>query len=75
MAPDSLGEIRKYGAEWSNPNRLGQQGIKKDTIKPGDHLVITGSPARSATEYKIHLKRIVRPADGWKWAGGRGERR
>jgi Family of unknown function (DUF6152) len=72
--PDAAGEMRKYGAEWSNPNRLGQQGITKDTIKPGDRVIVTGSPGRTATEYKIHLKRIVRPADGWKWGGGRERR-
>ena len=75
MAPDTGGEMRKYGAEWSNPNRLSQQGITKDTLKPGDHLVVTGSPGRTASDYRIHLKRIVRPSDGWKWSGGRGERR
>jgi hypothetical protein len=75
LAPDSLGEMRKYGAEWTNPNRLRQQQITKDTLKAGDHLILTGSPGRTASEYRIHLKRIERPADGWKWAGGRGERR
>ena len=75
LVRDGLGEMRKYGAEWSNPNRLGQQGITKETLKPGDRLIVTGSPARSATEYKLHLKRVERPADGWKWTGGRGERR
>jgi hypothetical protein len=74
-APDSADELRKYSAEWSNPNRLSQQGITRNTLKPGEHLVVTGSPGRTPGEYKIHLKRIVRPADGWKWTGGRGERR
>lgn len=50
------------------------QGIREDTLKPGDHVVITGNPARDPAEYKLHLKRIERPADGSQWAG-RGERR
>jgi hypothetical protein len=65
---------RRYGAEWGNPNRLRQQGVTRETIKPGDYLVITGSPGRNPSDYKIHLKRIERPADGWTWVG-RGERR
>ena len=36
MAPDDRGTMRRYGAEWQNPNRLVQQGITKDTLKPGD---------------------------------------
>ena len=75
-APDSGGELRKYGAEWTNPRRLGEQGIKMDTIKPGDQVIVTGSPGRKAEEYRLHLKGIERPADGWKWVQrGRGDRR
>jgi hypothetical protein len=71
MAPDEGGTVRRYGAEWANPNRLGQQGITRDTLKPGDRVVVVGSPGRNAGEYKLHLKGIERPADGWKWRGGR----
>ena len=71
MAPDDRGTMRRYGAEWQNPNRLVQQGITKDTLKPGDQVVVVGSPGRNAGEYKLHLKGIDRPADGWTWKGGR----
>ena len=73
-ARDVEGVLRTVGAEWSNPARLAQAQIGKDTLKPGDHVIITGSPSRDAQDYKIHLKRIVRPSDGWTWAG-RAERR
>ena len=62
------------GAEWSNPARLAQAQIGKDTLKPGDRVVITGSPSRDVQDYKIHLKGIVRPSDGWAWAGRRERR-
>lgn len=71
MATDAQGQLRKYSAEWANPNRLGRDGVTKDTLKPGDRIVITGSPGRNANEYKLHLKGIDRPADGWRWRGGR----
>jgi hypothetical protein len=73
-APDSRGQIQKYGAEWSNPGRLSQQGITRDTLRPGDRVILSGSPARDPGAYKLHLKRIERPADGWKWIG-RGQPR
>ena len=66
---DGSGRIQKYGAEWANPSRLSQQGITRDTVKPGDHVIVTGSPARDPNEYRLHLKQIERPADGWKWVG------
>jgi len=74
-APDPSGQTRRYAAEWANPNRLGQQGITRETLKPGDRVVVSGSPGRTAGEYKLHLKGIERPADGWAWRGNRGRRR
>ena len=67
MVKDSAGQVQRFSAEWSNPNRLGQQGVNKDTFKVGDYLIVTGSPGRNSSERTIHLKAIERPADGWKW--------
>ena len=65
------GRVQAYAAEWGNPRRLGSQGVNKNTLKPGDLVIVTGSPGRAASEYKVHLKGISRPADGWSWSGGR----
>jgi uncharacterized protein DUF6152 len=73
-ALDNDGRLQTVGAEWANPGRLNQQGITKETLKPGERLIITGSPSRNTSEYAMHLKKIERPADGWTWVG-RGERR
>jgi hypothetical protein len=67
-AVDLSGRTQRVGAEWGSPARLNQQGIVKDTLKPGDRVIITGSPSRDPSEYKIHLKGIERRADGWKWS-------
>lgn len=71
---DGDGAERRYAAEWANPNRLSRDGISKDTLRPGDRVIITGSPGRTASDYRVHLKRIERPADGWNWRGGRRRR-
>jgi hypothetical protein len=73
-ANDNGGVLRKYGAEWANPRRLEQQGIGASQIRPGDHVIISGAPSRSATTYSVHLKSIRRPADGWAWPGSRSSR-
>jgi hypothetical protein len=69
--PDEGRRMQRYAAEWANPARLSRDGITRDTIKPGDRVVITGSPGRNAAENRIHLKQIERPSDGWRW----GQRR
>jgi hypothetical protein len=73
-ANDATGVPRKYGAEWSNPRRLAPQGVVASTLKAGDHVIVTGAPNRSATDYSVHLKSIRRPADGWSWPAAGGSR-
>ena len=70
MAPDNAGQMQRIGAEWGNPNRLVTQGVTKETLKPADRVIITGSPARDPSAYRMHLKKIERPADGWQWTAG-----
>lgn len=74
-APDAQGTMRRYAAEWANPRRLIGDGITRDALKAGDRVIVTGSPGRTTSDYKIHLKRIRRPADGWEWGQQRRGRR
>ncbi len=67
---DAVGKLQKYEAEWANPSRLQRQGIKTNTLRPGDVVVVTGSPGRNSSENKVHLKGIRRMSDGWSWGGG-----
>jgi hypothetical protein len=68
-AVDKAGKKQTVGAEWASASRLKIQGITTETLKIGDHLVLTGSPSRDPQEYRMHLKQLERPADGWKWVG------
>ena len=76
-AADSGGRMQQYEAEWANPSRLERQGINANTLRPGDVVVVSGSPGRVASDNKVHLKGIRRASDGWSWGGGgdRGRRR
>jgi hypothetical protein len=65
--PDRQGNANTWVAEWRSPQRLEKEGVSKDTFRPGDHVVISGSPGRTAAENRIHLKAISRPSDGFKW--------
>jgi hypothetical protein len=67
MVRDTSGQGQRFSAEWSNPTRLQQSSINKDTLKAGDYVIITGSPGRNDSERTMHLKGIERPSDGWKW--------
>jgi hypothetical protein len=71
MARDKSGVEQRFSGEWASPVRLERNGITKDTLNVGDRLVVTGSPGRVETEYRIHVKRLERPADGLRWRGNR----
>ena len=72
---DEEGRLNTYSAEWVGAGRLGQQGITAETLKAGERVIIDGSPGRNASDRRLHLKAIQRPADGWTWAGRNGRNR
>jgi hypothetical protein len=70
-ARDAKGQMQTFAAEWSGPSRLAHQHITQDTLRAGDHVIVTGAPGRNPAEHHLHLKRIERPSDGWRWEGMR----
>ena len=73
-AQDAAGKEKVYAAEWANPSRLEREGMTKDTLRVADVVRVWGSPSRDPNDGRIHLKRILRPSDGWEWKPGRGRR-
>jgi hypothetical protein len=69
MTKDAKGQTQRWSAEWGSGGQLGIQGVARDTLKVGDHLVITGDPSRTAGDFRVRVRTIFRPADGWRWGG------
>jgi len=67
LAPDEHGKMVIWAVEWGAGGSLGD--INKDTLKPGDKVIVTGNPARDAASHRLRMRAIERPSDGWKWAG------
>ena len=68
-AKDDKGEMQTWSVEWGGGAQLTQEHVTRDTLKPGDHVIVTGNPGRDPSEHRIRLHKIVRPSDGWKWEG------
>jgi hypothetical protein len=60
------GSMVRYVVEWASPSQL-QGKINRDTLKPGDHVIITGNPGRNADDHRVRLLTFRRPKDGWSW--------
>jgi|SRR5437764_9872877 len=68
-APDDKGEAQLWVVEGAAPTQLAEGGVTRNTLKPGDHVIITGQPGRIADDHRMLLEKIERPSDGFKWQG------
>jgi len=66
MVKEPSGTLVRYLVEWGSPSQL-QGKISRDTLKAGDHIVITGNPARNPDDHRVRLVTLRRPKDGWSW--------
>jgi len=69
MAPDDTGAMQRWAIEWGAGLQLGQQGVTRDSLHAGDHVVIEGNPGRNPADHRLRMRTILRPSDGWKWSG------
>ena len=68
-AKNEKGEVIRWSVEWGAGLQLNRQGVTRETLKPGDHVIITGNPGRNPEDHRIRMRTIVRPKDGWRWSG------
>ena len=70
---EKSGDIVRYAVEWGGAGQLGGQGVTRETLKIGDHVIIEGSPGRNAKDHRVRMVRLYRPKDGFGWGGKPGE--
>ena len=63
------GSTIRWGIEWGAGGQLGQQGVTRDTLKKGDHVIVVGNPGRTPEDHRLKMVNMTRPADGGKWGG------
>jgi len=63
------GETVRWAVEWGAGGQLGRQGVTRETLKPGDHVIVVGNPGRNPEDHRLRMVNITRPSDGWKWGG------
>jgi len=68
-APDDKGTMQVWNIEWGGGGQLGRQGVTRETLKPGDRVIVIGQPGRVPEEHRLRMVNLTRPADGWKWGG------
>jgi DNA/RNA endonuclease YhcR with UshA esterase domain len=67
---DETGRTETWLVEWNDGSLLSRSGLEFDTLKTGDHVIVTGNPSRHPGERKVHLVTILRQSDRWQWKDG-----
>jgi len=69
MVKDKQVQEQVWSVEWGGGAQLTQEHVTRETLKSGDHVIVTGNPGRDPNERRIRLHKIVRTSDGWTWEG------
>jgi hypothetical protein len=72
-AKDEKGQVQRWAVEWGGGGQLGRQGVTRETLKPGDNVVIVGNPGRNPEDHRLRMLRLQRPSDGYTWGNRPGE--
>jgi hypothetical protein len=73
LVEDESGEMQRWGVEWGGASALTRQGVTRTTLKPGDHVVISGAVGRDRGDHRMRMETLLRPDDGFGW-GQNGEK-
>ncbi len=67
MVREKDGQMVRYAVEWGGTGQLGGQGVTRETLKPYDVIVVTGTPGRNPDDHRIRMVSLHRPKDGFGW--------
>ena len=66
---DKDGATKSWTLEWGSATQLAQSQITRTSLKPGDHLLVSGRPARDTASPRVLIQTVKRLSDGWVWNG------
>src|SRR5215207_9072406 len=66
LAPDRQQHQRVWAIEAASGVQL-RQTLTAASLLPGDRVIVTGAPGRDDGTWRMQLRTIVRPRDGWQF--------
>jgi hypothetical protein len=72
-AKDEKGQTVRWAIEWGGGGQLGRQGVTRETLKSGDHVIIVGNPGRNPADHRLRMLRLKRTSDNYTWGTRPGE--
>src|SRR6186713_3585817 len=59
MVKEKDGSMVRYAVEWGGAGQLGGQGVTRETLKAGDHVIITGAPGRNPQDHRVRMVSLL----------------
>jgi hypothetical protein len=47
--------------------------VTRESLHTGDHVIISGTPARNPDDHRVSMVTLRRPRDGFGWGSKPGE--
>lgn len=66
QAPDRLKQMRVWAVECGDRDQM-RQRVAEGKLKPGDRVVVTGDTSWDEGAWRVRLRTLTRPGDGWRW--------
>jgi hypothetical protein len=63
---DANGTAQQWRLEMDNLSELSEIGVTSGTLKPGDRVIVSGSPGRKQLQ-SLYIRKLDRPADGFRY--------
>ena len=63
----------RWSVEWGGAGQLGGQGVTRESLKTGDHVIITGNPGRTPSDHRVRMVTLHRPKDNFGWGQRPGQ--
>src|SRR5262245_48911726 len=57
----------QWKLEMDNRSELVEVGMTAQTLRPGDRVMVTGSPVRAPQSQGLYIRKLDRPADGFQY--------
>lgn len=61
------GAAQAWKLEMDNRSELVEVGMTDQTLKKGDRVLVSGSPIRPPQSQSMYIRKLERPADGFKY--------
>ena len=63
---DGKGSAQQWRLEMDNLSELSEVGVTSGTLKPGDRVVVSGSPGKTQSQ-TLYIRKLDRPLDGFRY--------